>query len=78
VQQVNSDQKLSTAHSGEYGSIIIHSLETGSPSRINANVKNNNLITNLPDGCCVEVPCLVDKEGSTPVLSVICRRNWPL
>jgi len=65
-QQVYSDQKLPTAHSGEYGSIIIHSLETGNPSRINANVKNKNLITNLPDGCCVEVPCLVDKEGIHP------------
>jgi alpha-galactosidase len=65
-KQVNSEEKLSTAHSGEYGSIIIHSLETGTPSRINANVKNHKLITNLPNGCCVEVPCLVDKEGIHP------------
>ena len=27
---------------------------------------NKGLITNLPDGCCVEVPCLVDKEGINP------------
>ena len=36
------------------------------PSRINANVKNNGLITNLLEGSCVEVPCLVDKEGIHP------------
>ncbi len=29
-------------------------------------VENNNLITNLPPGCCVEVPCLVDKNGIQP------------
>jgi alpha-galactosidase len=64
--QLSSNRKLPLTHSGEYGSIIIHSLETGQPSRINANVKNKSLITNLPEGCCVEVPCLVDKEGLHP------------
>jgi alpha-galactosidase len=65
-QQLRTDYKFPLVHSGEYGSIIINSLETGKPSRINGNVKNNHLITNLPEGCCVEVPCLVDKEGIHP------------
>src|SRR5208283_2630095 len=39
---------------------------TGIPLRINANVKNKGLITNVLEGCCVEVPCLVDKEGIHP------------
>jgi len=65
-QQLSSVQKLPISHSGEYGSIIIHSIETGIPSRINGNVKNNGLITNLLEGCCVEVPCLVDKHGISP------------
>jgi alpha-galactosidase len=65
-QLLASDRELPVKHSGEYGSIIIHSLETGQPSRINGNVKNTRLITNLPEGCCVEVPCLVDKEGIHP------------
>ena len=65
-QLINLDQKFTINHSGEYGSIIINSIETGKPSRINGNVKNKNLITNLPYGCCVEVPCLVDKEGIHP------------
>jgi alpha-galactosidase len=63
---VSSDEKPPIRHSGEYGSIIIHSLETGKPSRINGNVKNTGLITNLQEGCCVEVPCLVDREGIHP------------
>jgi alpha-galactosidase len=65
-QQLSGDYIFPMKHSGEYGSIIIHSIATGSPFRINGNVKNRNLITNLPQGCCVEVPCLVDKQGIHP------------
>jgi alpha-galactosidase len=65
-EQLGADYQFPLKHSGEYGSIIINSLETGRPSKINCNVKNNGLITNLPEGCCVEVPCLVDKEGIHP------------
>ncbi len=53
--------------SHEYGSGIIHSIETGAPRVINGNVPNRGLISNLPEGCCVEVPCLVDKNGVQPV-----------
>lgn len=53
--------------SEEYGAQIIHALETGQPKVIYGNVKNENLIDNLPAGCCVEVPCLVDKNGIQPV-----------
>lgn len=52
--------------SQEYGSLIIHSLETGIPRVVYGNVANNGLIDNLPQGCCVEVPCLVDKSGLQP------------
>jgi alpha-galactosidase len=51
----------------EYGSYIIHSMETGQPCVIYGNVANNGLIDNLPDDCCVEVPCLVDKSGIQPI-----------
>jgi len=53
--------------SEEYGAPIIHSMETGTPRVIYGNVANTGLIDNLPDGCCVEVPCLVDKNGVQPV-----------
>ena len=58
--------KFHLERSREYCSYIIHSIETGVPRRINGNVKNSGLITNLPYGCCVEVPCLVDKRGIHP------------
>jgi alpha-galactosidase len=55
-----------TGHSGEYGTLIIHSMETGEPRVIYGNVPNRGLIANLPDGCSVEVPCLVDRQGVQP------------
>jgi alpha-galactosidase len=53
-------------HSGEYGSLIIHSMETGQPRVVYGNVANLELIDNLPLGSCVEVPCLVDTNGIQP------------
>jgi alpha-galactosidase len=50
----------------EFGSYIIEAMETNRPLRINGNVSNRGLITNLPQGCCVEVPCLVDGSGIQP------------
>jgi len=52
--------------SAEYASLIIHSIETGQPRVIYGNVRNDHLIDNLPEGCCVEVPCLVDRNGVQP------------
>lgn len=47
----------------EYGSLIIHAMVTGNPQLIYGNVKNTGLIENLPDGCCVELPVVVDRSG---------------
>jgi len=52
--------------SHEYGALIVHSLETGKPRVIYGNVANRGLITNLQQGCCVEVPCLADGNGVQP------------
>jgi alpha-galactosidase len=60
------DQNHAKRHTGEYGSLIIHSIETGEPRVIYGNVPNHGLIENLPAGCCVEVPVLVDKSGLQP------------
>lgn len=67
----------------EYGSYIIHSCETGVNRVVYGNVPNRGLITNLPQGCCVEVPCLANRNGLQPVvigdlppqLAAICRTN---
>jgi alpha-galactosidase len=55
-----------TTRSVEYGARIIEAIVTNQPVRVNGNVPNHDLIENLPDGCCVEVPCLVDGNGVQP------------
>jgi alpha-galactosidase len=59
-------EDLEVCRSVEYGSAIIHSMETGAPTVVYGNVANNGLIDNLPAGCTVEVPCLVDANGIQP------------
>jgi alpha-galactosidase len=51
----------------EYAAYIINALKGGDPFKFNGNVPNKGLISNLPDGNCVEVPVLVDKAGFHPV-----------
>ncbi|MCS6774458.1 MAG: alpha-glucosidase/alpha-galactosidase [Thermoflexales bacterium] len=65
--QLEAGADLEVKRSHEYGALIIHSLETGQPRVIYGNVPNHGLIDNLPVGCCVEVPALVDKNGVQPV-----------
>jgi alpha-galactosidase len=47
----------------EYAPLIVHSMLTGTERVIYGNVTNHGLIDNLPDGACVEVPCVVDRSG---------------
>jgi alpha-galactosidase len=49
--------------SAEYCSHIIEAKETGNIFRLNGNIRNDGYITNLPNGCCVEVPIYVDRMG---------------
>ncbi len=58
--------ELSTSRSNEYAAGIIHSMETGEPRVVYGNVPNDGLISNLPRGASVEVPCLVDRNGVQP------------
>jgi len=62
----SGDLRLDTRRSTEYAAGILHSLETGQPRVVYGNVPNRGLIDNLPQGCCVEVPCLVDHNGVQP------------
>jgi alpha-galactosidase len=55
-----------TDRSHEYGSYIIEAVEMDSAICVYGNVPNAELIDNLPEGCCVEVPCLVDGNGIQP------------
>ena len=61
-------RSMTTERSHEYGSAIMEAMETNRPAKVNGNVPNDGLITNLPDGCTVEVPCLVDSSGIQPTV----------
>jgi alpha-galactosidase len=50
----------------EYAPQVIHSMVTGTLRRIHGNVANHGLISNLPEGYAVEVPCVVDHLGVRP------------
>ena len=65
-QQVMAKETLPTGRKNDYGVAIMNAIESGLPARVTGNVKNTGLITNLQEGCCVEVPCLADKEGLHP------------
>ena len=66
VELEDPDAELEVVRSNEYGSGIIHSMETGQPRVVYGNVPNTGLIDNLPSTACVEVPCLVDGNGVQP------------
>ena len=60
-------EQIAFERSHEYGSQIIHSIETDTPRVVYGSVLNRGLIDNLPPDCAVEVPCLVDRNGVQPV-----------
>lgn len=64
--QIDGQKALPTRASHEYGAYIINAMVTGEPAVIYGNVPNTQLIANLPADCCVEVPCLVDRNGIQP------------
>ncbi len=76
-------EKIEFKKSVEYASVIIEAMETGKPAVIHGNVVNTNLIDNLLQGGCVEVACLVDRNGLTPTkvgklpeqVAGLCRAN---
>jgi alpha-galactosidase len=64
--RLKSDASIEVRETHEYASDIVHSVYTGKPSVVYGNVRNTGLITSLPEGCAVEVPCLVDENGIQP------------
>ncbi len=60
-------ENLTHERTHEYASFILEAMETDQPFKIGGNVLNTGgLISNLPDKACVEVPCLVDRNGIQP------------
>jgi alpha-galactosidase len=63
------DKFIPENRSEEHGSYIIEGLETGRIYRGHFNIVNQNHITNLPNGCVIEIPGYVDKTGiNMPVI----------
>ncbi len=61
------DEPVLEPRSSEYCSYIIEAIESDQPFRFQGNVRNDAYITNLPDGCCVEVPVYADRAGLHPL-----------
>jgi len=62
-----SDAPISLERGNEYAAYIINALMGGEPFQFNGNVPNHSLVTNLPEGACVEVPVWVSRKGFEPV-----------
>ncbi len=61
-----SDKPLKHERGHEYASYIFDAVVSGTPFVFGGNVLNTGLIPNLPQGCCVEVKCVADRNGVTP------------
>jgi len=72
MAMVRGKKPIDWERSWEYASWIIEAREKDSPFRIHGNVMNSvktgggQLITNLPDDGCVEVACMIDRNGINP------------
>jgi len=62
-----SDTPISLERGHEYAAYIINALKGGEPFEFNGNVPNTGLVTNLPQGACVEVPVWASRKGLSPV-----------
>lgn len=66
LKQISGEEPIQFERSHEYGAWIIEAIEKHAPTVIYGNVANRRLIENLPEDGCVEVACLVDRNGVQP------------
>ena len=64
-EMLSGKREIPLQRSHEYASYIAEARLLDRPAVIYGNVRNTGLIDNLPDGC-VEVACLVDRNGIQP------------
>lgn len=67
VNYLDLETTMIKQRSVEYCSYILEAIETDRIFRLVGNVRNDGYITNLPQGCCVEVPVHVDCRGFHPI-----------
>ncbi|MFT5241740.1 MAG: alpha-galactosidase [Candidatus Promineifilaceae bacterium] len=90
-RSIEEQRKSGWARSWEYASWIIEAHQKDSPFRIYGNVMNSKdsagpLIGNLPHDGCVEVACMIDRNGINPTIygdlppqmAGICRSNMSM
>jgi alpha-galactosidase len=63
---ISGENPVKLERTFEYGAWIVEAIEKNVPYVIHGNVANKGLIDNLPDDGCVEVACLVDRNGIQP------------
>jgi len=68
AESLKTANTVELKESHEYASQIVNSVVTGEPSVIYGNHGNRGYIPQLPDGCAVEVPTLVDHMGLQPTI----------
>ncbi len=61
------EEPVDLKRSWEYGAWIIEATEKNQPIVIYGNVPNTSLISNLPQDACVEVACMIDRNGLQPI-----------
>lgn len=67
-KELVENPELTHERSREYASLIIQAIVEDKPYEFNGNVINNGTISNLPSDACVEVPCIADAHGITPLM----------
>jgi alpha-galactosidase len=68
AEEFRRAERIDVEPSKEYAATIMNSIVTGEPSVIYGNVANHGFVPQLPQGCAVEVPCLVDANGIQPAV----------
>ena len=66
-EKIFNGGNITHERSREYASRIIEAVVTNKPYQFGGNVQNTGLIPNLPSNACVEVPCIADGNGITPM-----------
>ena len=67
-EMLSGEREIPSGRSAEYASTIVQAVELDKARVIYGNVRNDGLISNLPDGGCVEVACVVDRRRLQPVV----------
>jgi alpha-galactosidase len=67
LKWLDAETPISLERGHEYAASIVNAWLGGETFSFNGNVPNTQLITNLPEGACVEVPVFVDRGGFHPV-----------